>query len=123
MKRLSPSDFNVAIEQLQRIGERPAELAKAVLVDGLSPANAGRLYGVSRQAAQRAANKVYSAWVAESGGRVEAAVRTAESLLAEAMKAEGFPDNWVPTVAPLPKNIAAVVHDVERRQVRKLHGG
>ena len=120
--RLTPTDFRATVDQLARFGDRPTALARAVLVDGMSPALVGRQYGVTREAARRAASRVYHAWRERQGGELAAAIKSAEAMIEQAMRAQGLPDDWVPSVTTLPAQFAAVVRDVERHQLRKLQG-
>lgn len=59
-KRLTPSEFETATQGLS-IADRPAAMARAVLVDGQSQADCARAMRVSRNAVHLAVNRVWEA--------------------------------------------------------------
>lgn len=66
-KLLSAEDFARAVEAIT-IADRPAAMARAVLVDGQSQSDCSRAYGVSRNAVSLAVNRVRAAHEAVPAG-------------------------------------------------------
>lgn len=58
-KRLTAAEFARAIEGLN-IGERPAAMARAVMVDGMSQTDCACAMGVSRNAVHLAVNRLWA---------------------------------------------------------------
>lgn len=66
-KRLTTAEFARAIDGLS-IAERPASMARAVMVDGHSQADCARAMGVSRNAVHLAVNRIWEAHQAIPAG-------------------------------------------------------
>lgn len=92
-KRLSPDEFARAIDGLS-IAERPAAMARAVMVDGQSQADCARIMGVSRNAVHLAVNRIWEAH-------------------------QAVPDGFERVTAVLPKHEASVVRSWHERAPQK----
>lgn len=94
--------MRLTVRQLEQLLARPTKfsentcaMARAILVDGKGPMEVGELHQVSRQAAHRAASKVYRAY----------------------LDAMDCPDGWQIVEVRLPEKLANQIKELEREQL------
>lgn len=80
-----------------RLGDKARRMARAVLVEGVTPADAGKMHGATRQAARQAADRV----------------------LAEARAAAHMPDHWQPGTWILPPELVELVRVLASREYQR----
>lgn len=95
--KLTLKQFNALVARKPGMQERARDMARAILVDGESASEVGRLHDVSRQAAHRAAMKV-------------------ARLFYEEMEC---PDGWEVVQLKLPPALAEQVRALEREQLER----
>lgn len=118
--RLSATDFERAVVQLNRFAERPRQSAYQVLVEGSSLQEIAAQQGISREAVRKAVNRVLSAWNGLHFSELEAAKSAALGLLQTSLQAdEQIPNGWEPVVVLLPQSMARTVRNLETQQLRK----
>ncbi len=93
--RLTARQLDRLLMQPSRFSENTRAMARAILVDGKSPTVVGALHKVSRQAAHRAARKVYRAY----------------------LDAVDCPDGWKVVEVRLPAKLARQIQELEREQL------
>lgn len=90
---LSEENFNFLVARTN-LGPRAREMARQVLLEGLTATEAGRSHGVSRQAAERAAKRV----------------------IKEARVIAGLPSNWVAGTWILPPELSTLIKALAKRE-------
>ncbi len=98
--KLTLKQFDELVARKPGMQERARDMACAILVDGESASEVGRLYNVSRQAAHRAALKV-------------------TRLFYEEMEC---PDGWQIVQLKLPPELVEQVRALEREQLERYQG-
>lgn len=92
---MSPEQFTAYVDRT-RLKPRARRMAEAVLVEGISAAEAARREGVTRESARAAAARV----------------------MREVRSAGGYPVDWVTVTEVVPPEIAEEIRDVAKRAHR-----
>ncbi len=93
--KLTARQYDRLLTQHTKFTDNTRAMARAVLVDGKSPTEVGELHKVTRQAAHRAAQKVYRAY----------------------LDAVDCPDGWQVLEVRLPAKLARQIKALEREQL------